>query len=90
MARFQIQWFVNDQNTYTAENLTFDQVWDEAVPGEALYAHRGNRWHVMMKHAANETMLSMVQNGTFRICYQTPPMNPEDFDTEVILVTRIL
>lgn len=89
MARFQIKWFVNNENTYTAENLTFDQVWDEAVPGEALRADEGNRWHVMLKQPAIQKMLSMYQGDSFRICYQDPHVNPE-YDTEVIVVSRIL
>ena len=88
MARFQIQWYVNGEHTHTAENLTFHQVWEEAVPGEALYAHPGNRWHVMMRPATNDKLRTMLLHDSIKICYQEPPMNPEDYDTEVIIVTR--
>ena len=87
MARFEIKWYVNGENTYTVENLTFDQVYDEAVPGEAFHPHEGNRWHVMLKYPAIEKILSMFPGDTFRICYQEPHVNPE-YDTEAISIMR--
>ena len=88
MPRFQIKWYVNGENTYTVDNLMIDQVYDQAVPGEAFHAHEGNRWHVMLKYPATQKMVGMFQGDSFNICYQDPhPANPE-YDTEVITVTR--
>lgn len=89
MARFQIKWFVNNEQTYVAENLRFSQVWDEAVPGEALRPYEGNRWHVMVKPAANQKMLGMYVNDSFAICYQDPHHANPEYDVERIVVTRI-
>ena len=86
--RYNITWFVNGVRTSSALNLTAEQVYDAAIPGEALLPIEGSRWHVMMRQPALQKMESLQVNNSFNICYQSPPPI-NGHDTEVITVTRV-
>jgi hypothetical protein len=83
--RFTVQFYVNHENTYTLENVPFDKVWDESVPGEALRPDPGNRWHVMMKNATRGNLLNLDLNEILKIAYQD---YVEGHDNETIVVIR--
>lgn len=85
--RYTIKWFVNGVRTSSALNLTAEQVYDSAIPGEAIMPIPGSRWHVMMRQAALQKMESMRLNESFNICYQSPPTHA-GHDTEIITVVR--
>jgi hypothetical protein len=83
--RFTVKFYVNHENTYTLENVPFDKVWDESVPGEALRPDPGNRWHVMMKNATRGYLLNLDLNENLKIAYQD---YVEGHDNETIVVIR--
>ncbi len=86
--RYNITWFVNGVRTSSALNLTAEQVYDVAIPGEALLPIEGSRWHVMMRQPALQKMDAIRLNESFNICYQSPAAY-DGHDTEVITVTRV-
>jgi hypothetical protein len=86
--RYNINWYVNDQNTSTALNLTAEQAYDQAIPGEALLPLTAERWHVLMRQPALEKMASLKPGESFKVCYQEPHRLP-GYDTEVITITRV-
>ena len=86
-ARFTIDWYVNGDNTSTSYNMTAEQAYDNAIPGEALLPTPGSRWHVMMRRPALQKMAGLQPGETFKVCFQDPHVNPE-YDTEMITITR--
>jgi hypothetical protein len=88
-SRFTIDWYVNGQNTSTCYNMTAQQAYDNAIPGEALLPTEGSRWHVMMRSAALQKMAQLNPGETFKVCFQDPHVNPE-YDTEMITITRVI
>lgn len=86
-SRFKVIFKVNNKVTYTLENVVLSEVWDESIPSEALRPSNGNRWHVLMKYAANQKMASMQLGDTIDLAYQD---YIEGHDNEEISVVRIL
>jgi hypothetical protein len=85
--RFTIDWYVNGENTSTSYNMTAEQAYDTAIPGEALLPTPGSRWHVIMRSAALQKMAALQPGETFKVCFQDPHERP-GHDTEVITITR--
>ncbi len=85
---FNVFWYVNDENTSQALNLTAEQAYDVAIPGEAILPLTAARWHVMMRQAALQKMASLQPGESFKVCYQDPHELP-GYDTEVITITRM-
>ncbi len=85
--RYTIHWYVNNQRTYTVENIRAGPAYDMAVPPEALMAVEGNRWHVMMRQAALQQIAQLGVNGSseLSVCYQTPL---EGYDMERVVIVR--
>ena len=86
--RYTIRWYVNDVNTSTALNLTAEQAYDIAIPGEALLPDTAERWHVLMRQPALDKMANLQPGESFKVCYQDPHPRP-GYDTEVITITRV-
>jgi hypothetical protein len=84
--RFTIHWYVNNQRTFTVENIRAGPAYDMAIPPEAIIPDQANRWHVMMRQAA---LQQLIQTGVseLAVCYQTPL---EGYDTERIVIVRKL
>lgn len=74
-------------STSTALNLTAEQAYDHAIPGEALLPLTAERWHVVMRAPALEKMRNLKPGHSFKVCYQEPHPLP-GYDTEVITITR--
>ena len=86
-ARYTINWFVNNENTSTSYNMTAEQAYDHAIPGEAILPLTAARWHVVMRRAALDKMAALRYGESFKVCYQEPHPLP-GYDTEVITITR--
>lgn len=85
--RFNVYFYVNQENTYILKNVYLSEVWDESIPSEALSNDYGtNRWHVMMKYAVNQKMATLGFGERLLIAYQD---YLEGHDNEEIYVTRV-
>jgi len=85
---YRVTWYVNNKVTYILENITAEMVYNESVPGESLQAIPGNRWHVLMRHAAYERMEGLQPGVGLWICYQDNS-EIEGLDTEAVLVEKL-
>jgi hypothetical protein len=85
--RYTVHWYVNNQRTFTVENIRAGPAYDMAIPPEALQPVGGNRWHVMMRQAALQEIGQLGVNGSseLAVCYQTPL---EGYDTERVVIVR--
>lgn len=88
MARYNVFWFVNAEQTSSCMNVSAQQAYDLAIPGEALMPVEGNRWHVMMKNPALDKMEVMAVGDSFKVCWQDISPRP-GYDTEIITITRV-
>ncbi len=88
MARYNVFWFVNSEETSSCLNVTDQQAYEMAIPGEALMPVEGNRWHVMMKNPALNKMEAMSIGDSFKVCWQEQHPQP-GYDTEMICITRV-
>ena len=87
--RYNIDWYVNGQNTFTSYNMTAAQAYDHAIPGEALIPLTASRWHVMMRQPALKNLADLKPGETLKVCYQDQHELP-GYDTEVITITRAI
>lgn len=85
--RYTVHWYVNNERTYTVQNIRAGAAYDMAVAPEALIPVQGNRWHVMMRQEALQDITQLGVNGSSEvtICYQSPL---DGYDTERIVITR--
>jgi hypothetical protein len=84
--RYNILWFVNNEQTYLIRNMRLNRVYNEGVPPEALNSEPGNRWHVLTQPVAYEKLVEIFPGGSFVLCYQE---SLEGFDTERIVIERV-
>ena len=71
--------------TGSSLNLSANAAYHTAVPGEALHATEGSRWHVMMRGHALKEMANLLPGESLRICWQD---HASALDTEHILIVR--
>lgn len=83
--KYTLVWRINGEVTATLENLTAEQAYEEAIPGEALMPYDGNRWHVLMRQPALTRMLFLGPSDTMALAYQDPPRTT-GLDVEEITV----
>ena len=84
--KYKVTWRINGEITATLENVTAEQAYEEAIPGEALMPTPGNRWHVLMRQPALTRMLFLGENDTLQLAYQDPPTVTPGLDVEEITV----
>lgn len=77
---------MNGERTGTLENLSAEEAYTEAVPGEALFPFPNNRWHVMMRYSAIERMKKLDMQEELAIAWQDSA--PRGYDTERIIIVR--
>jgi hypothetical protein len=87
--KYSVTWRVNGVITSTAENLTAEQAYTEAIPGEALAPTPGNRWHVLMRQAALSRMAWLALHEEIHLAWQDPGSAGSGLDVEEISVYRI-
>ncbi len=87
-SRFSVYYYVNDVLTSTLENCTAEQAYREAVPGEAMFPYEGNRWHILLRHAALDRMGNLEAGQSLRVAWQDPHPQGRAFDTERIMIFR--
>jgi hypothetical protein len=83
--RFTVQWFVNNQRTYTVKNVRGGAAYDMAIAPEALQPTEGNRWHVMMRQSALQQLIQLNSNQELTVSYQDLL---EGYDTERVVIVR--
>lgn len=83
--RYNIYWFVNNEQTYLIRNMRLNRVYNECVPPEVFSNEDGNRWHIFTQPVVYEKLVDLMPGKSFTLCYQEPL---EGFDTEHVIVER--
>ncbi len=83
--RYVVEWYVNGEKTYYVSTVRAKNVYDLAVPGEALRPSASNRWHVLMRQAALERIQQLGYGESMVLCYEDP-CQTFDADVERIVV----
>ena len=82
--QYSVYYYVNGERTGTFENVSAEEAYKEAIPGEALLPFEGNRWHVMLRWAAYERMLKLKEGDELAVAWQDP--GRPGYDTERIVI----
>lgn len=82
---FSVFYYTNGVMTGSSLHLSANAAYHSAVPGEALHAVEGSRWHVMMRGHALKEMANLLPGESVRICWQD---HASALDTEHILIVR--
>ena len=86
MNTYRVTFKVNNEVTCVLENLSADEAYIHAIPGEATSPHEGNRWHVVLKAPALLKMKTYPVGEPIIVAYQTVFNNYQD--SEHIYITR--
>ena len=70
--RYIVEWFVNGEKTFSVKTVRAKNIYDLAVPGEALLPVENNRWHVMMRQAVLEKIRTLGWSESFTLAFQDP------------------
>ena len=86
MNTYRVIYTVNNKVTCVLENLSADEAYTHAIPGEATRKHQGNRWHVVLKAPALLKMKTYPIGEHICVAYQTTQHYYQD--SECISIVR--